>query len=538
MTSRIRRLPTPISGVVRHQLLLSTQRPAATPQTSTSCSLPPAVLSNKPAQRYNHQHRSYFSTAAHLHALPPTFLTNLQSDLPQLSISTNVYDLESHGKGESFHPTARPDAVLTPTNTQEVVTILNHCLEHKVPVIPFGVGTSLEGHVAAIEGGISLDMSQFINIDLPTDGQLADAYVKVGTGVTRLALNDALRHTGMQFMVDPGADATIGGMVACGASGTAAVKYGTMRDNVLGLECVLADGTVAQCGTNALKSSAGYDLVGLMTGSEGTLGVITSVTVKLHPIPANVTAAVCCFETLHDAAEAVSTILMCGVPVERCELLDVSSIGAFNRYAMSHGYEGGDMELKPTLFLEFSGPSEAAVDEQVQMTQSICSDDYGAADFRFTSNESERKHLWSARHKLYYASINSRPGAKSALVTDACVPLSKFADLVTATAEDVKTEDVVGFNFGHAGDGNFHCILPLCEDDGKDYLERVHRVNDNLIQRTIEAGGTCTGEHGIGYGKMKYLPKQYGEGGVEFMRKIKKAIDPANIMNPGKIVEV
>ena len=537
MASRIRRLPTPISGVVRHQLLLSTQRPAVTPHTTTSCSSRHAALSDQPAQRSNHQHRPYSSTA-HLHALPPTFLTSLQSDLPQLSISTNTYDLESHGKGESFHPTARPDAVLAPTNTQEVVTILNHCLEHHVPVIPFGVGTSLEGHVAAIEGGISLDMSQFTNIDLPTDGQLVDAHVKVGAGVTRLALNDALRHTGLQFMVDPGADATIGGMVACGASGTAAVKYGTMRDNVLGLECVLADGTVAQCGTNALKSSAGYDLVGLMTGSEGTLGVITSVTVRLHPIPNNVTAAVCCFETLHDAAEAVSTILMCGVPVERCELLDVSSIGAFNRYARSHGYEGGDMDLKPTLFLEFSGPSEAAVDEQVQMTQSICSDDYGAADFRFTSNESERKHLWSARHKLYYASINSRPGAKSALVTDACVPLSKFADVVTATAEDVKTEDVVGFNFGHAGDGNFHCILPLCDDDNEDYLERVHRVNDNLIRRTIGAGGTCTGEHGIGYGKMKYLPKQYGEGGVEFMRKIKKAIDPTNIMNPGKIVKV
>ena len=407
-----------------------------------------------------------------------------------------------------------------------------------MPVIPFGVGTSLEGHVAAINGGISLDMSRFTSIDLPTDDQLIDAHVRVGAGVTRLALNDALRHTGLQFMVDPGADATIGGMVACGASGTAAVKYGTMRENVLGLECVLADGAIAKCGTNALKSSAGYDLVGLMTGSEGTLGVITSVTVKLHPIPTNVVGAVCCFETLHDAAEAVSTILLCGVPVERCELLDVSSIEAFNRYAATHGYEGGDMELKSTLFLEFSGVSAAAVDEQVQMTQSICRQDYGAADFRFTSNESERKHLWSARHKLYYAAINSRPGAKSALVTDACVPLSKFADLVTATAEDVKTEDVVGFNFGHAGDGNFHCILPLCEDDSEDYLARVHRVNDNLIRRTIEAGGTCTGEHGVGYGKMKYLPKQYGQGGVEFMRKIKKAIDPTNIMNPGKIVEL
>lgn len=466
--------------------------------------------------------------------LPPTFLDDLKTDLPGLEISTNAYDLELHGKGESFHPTERPDAVLTPTTTDDVITVIRHCLDQQVPIIPFGVGTSLEGHVAAVNGGVSLDMSSFDTIDLPDE--LQDGYVKVGAGVTRLRLNEALRHTGMQFMVDPGADATIGGMVACGASGTAAVKYGTMRENILGLTCVLPDATVAKCGTTALKSSAGYDLVGLMTGSEGTLGVITDVTVKLHPIPENVTAAVCSFDNLHDAAAAVSTILMCGVPVERCELLDVSSIGAFNNYAKSHGYEGGDMDLKPTLFLEFSGPSPAAVEEQVQMTQSICTDDYGGSDFQYTNNESERKHLWGARHKLYYAAINSRPGAKSALVTDACVPLSKFADLVTATAEDVQTLDVVGFSFGHAGDGNFHIILPLCDDDTDDYMDRIHEVNDNLIQRTIEAGGTCTGEHGVGYGKMGYLEKQYGGGGVKFMRKIKLALDPCNIMNPGKVV--
>jgi D-lactate dehydrogenase (cytochrome) len=298
---------------------------------------------------------------------------------------------------------------------------------------------------------------------------------------------------------------------------------------------------VARCGTNARKSSAGYDLVGLMTGSEGTLGVITSVTVRLHPVPDHVMAAVCTFGSLHEAAEAVSAMLLCSVPLERCELLDAASIGAFNRYAQSQAGEGEDhldLDLTPTLFLEFSGPSEGAVEEQVQMAQSICSDDFGAAGFRFARTEQERKRLWSARHSLYYAAIHSRPGAQSALVTDACVPLSRFADLVTETAEDVRGENVVGFNFGHAGDGNFHCILPLCQDDPDEYLERVHRVNDNLIRRTIEVGGTCTGEHGVGYGKMKYLPQQYGDGGVEFMRRIKKAIDPMNIMNPGKIVEV
>ena len=278
-----------------------------------------------------------------------------------------------------------------------------------------------------------------------------------------------------------------------------------------------------------------------MTGSEGTLGVITSVTVKLHPIPTHVTAAVGCFPTLHDAAAAVATILMCGIPVERCELLDAASIGAFNRYAASHGYDGGvggDMDHQPTLFLEFSGPSELAVEEQVDLAQSICADDHGAGSFRRTADETERRRLWAARHQLYYAAVHSRPGAGAALVTDACVPLGRFAELVAATAADVEKEDVVGFSFGHAGDGNFHCILPLRDDDAGEYLERVHRVNDNLIRRTIAAGGTCTGEHGVGYGKMKYLPRQYGEGGVELMRRIKRAIDPANIMNPGKIVEV
>lgn len=349
----------------------------------------------------------------------------------------------------------------------------------------------------------------------------------------------------MQFMVDPGADATIGGMVACGASGTSAVRYGTMRENILALACVLPDGTVATCGTKARKSSAGYDLVGLMTGSEGTLGIITSVTVKLHPIPQHSTAAVCAFDSLHDAAQAVSTILMCSIPVERCELLDVSSIDAFNKYAPDHGYKGQEkMERKATVFLEFAGPSHQAVEEQVQTAQAICTEDFGGSNFRFTHNESERKGLWSARHSLYYASLGMRPndggdGAqKSAFITDACVPLSKFADLITATAEDVKELGVLGFIFGHAGDGNFHCILPLVKDDPAEYVAKVHTVNDNLIRRTMEAGGTCTGEHGVGYGKMKYLEMQYGKGGVDFMRKIKTSLDPKNIMNPGKIISL
>ena len=338
-------------------------------------------------------------------------------------------------------------------------------------------------------------------------------------------------------MVDPGADASIGGMVVCGASGTTAVKYGTMRENILGLECVLADGTIANCGTKALKSSAGYDLTGLMTGSEGTLGIITKVTVKLHPIPEHVTAAVCTFDSLHQAADAVATIKMSSIPVERCELLDESSVAAFRKYAASseHREEAAADGDKPTLFLEFTGSSEAAVREQVALAESIC-DDLGGSNFKFNTDEEERKALWSARHKLYYASLALRPGATGAVLTDACVPLSKFADIITATAEDVKEMGVVGPCFGHAGDGNFHCILPLVEGDSDEYVAKLHQINDNLIRRTIEAGGTCTGEHGVGYGKIKYLQEQYGAGAVTMMAMIKKGLDPNNIMNPGKIV--
>lgn len=497
---------------------------------------PAALRVRQPSSGGTHVRQITREYRQHQEPLPSTFLDKLLTEVPGLEISVNPYDLESHGKGESYHACDRPEAVLFPSTTQDVATILRCCSEDMVPLIPYGAGTSLEGHVGAIRGGVSLDMAKFDDIDLPDDSILEDCNIRVGAGVTRQRLNDALRHSGMQFMVDPGADATLGGMVACGASGTAAVKYGTMRENTLALECVLPDGTVAVCGTNALKNSAGYDLVGLMTGSEGTLGVITSVVVKLHPIPDNVTAAVCAFETLHEAAEAVVTILTMGIPVERCELLDASSIEAFNRYGKSHGYDGGEMEVKPTLFLEFSGPSPKAVEDQVEIAQSICTDDFGASNFVFTKEEEQRKALWSARHKLYYASINSRKGAKSALVTDACVPLSKLADLITATAADLKDLDVVGVNFGHAGDGNFHCILPIMDSDSDEYMSRIHLVNSNLIERTIDAGGTCTGEHGVGYGKKQYLVKQYGEGGVDFMRRIKIGIDPNNIMNPGKVV--
>ncbi|KAL7517911.1 hypothetical protein ACHAWX_002786 [Stephanocyclus meneghinianus] len=361
--------------------------------------------------------------------------------------------------------------------------------------------------------------------------------------------------------------------IACGASGTAAVKYGTMRENVLALTAVLpptkilsshsaafsdiARPDIVHCGSTALKSSAGYNLTALLTGSEGTLGIITDCTVKLHPIHNNVIAAVCAFDDLHTAAEAVTTIRMMGIPVSRIELLDEMSVHAFNKSLQcterSEASKEKDsklqlqpMELKPTLFMEFSAHSEEAVLEDLSAAQIICVDDFDGTNFVSASDEETRQALWVARHRLYYSSIALRSGdgeqegatPRSTLLTDACVPLSHFADILSATARDVKELGVVGPCFGHAGDGNFHCIMPMVESDTEDYRKRVFQVNENLIRRVISVGGTCTGEHGVGYGKKKYLERMYGKGGIQLMTSVKKALDPWNVMNPGKIVDV
>jgi D-lactate dehydrogenase (cytochrome) len=480
----------------------------------------------------------------------PDIYAALQVKLPHVAFTTNIYERNRHGKGESHHPTAAPDVVVTPTSTEDIRIIVQHCVEHRIPIIPFGVGTSVEGHVAALFGGLSLDTTLLQTIEIPDiyGETIPDQMATVGAGVTRKTLNEALRYTGMQFSVDPGADATIGGMVATGASGTTAVRHGTMRENILALECVLpdAEATVVRAGTHALKSSAGYDLVSLMCGSEGTLGVITSVTVKLQPIPEHVVAAVCVFDSLTDAAQAVAAIKLAEIPITRCELLDASSVQAFNAYSSNMDSKNDDtssttkkskaMQVKPTLFLEFQGSSRVSLDEQVSMTESIFVNDFGGSHFDFTSDEQERRALWSARHDLLYATIALRPGATTAFITDACVPLSHFAHLIAATAKDVEEKGIVGPCFGHAGDGNLHCILPLLEDESNEYLAKVHQVNENLMERTLSAGGTCTGEHGVGYGKIKYLERQYGPGATIMMQMIKKGLDPYNIMNPGKVV--
>jgi len=490
-----------------------------------------------------------FASSSSEHQLPPSshppldlHLDDLVAALPQVEVSTNSYELELHGHGESYHPTAMPDVVLKPKTAKDVALILQHATKFHLPVIPYGAGTSGEGEINAIHGGISLDMAEFKNIDIaesPSDDSIADPYAVVGAGVTRKQLNQALRHTGMQFVVDPGADATLGGMVATSASGTTTVRYGGMRENILALECVVPPKTpdepalIIQVGTKALKNSAGYDLVSLFCGSEGTLGVITSVTVKLHPIPEHVVAATCQFESLYQAASAVAMLkLCCHGGLTRCELLDSSAVQAFNAY----NHENPDIAVKPTLFLEFQGHSDTFLDEMINMTENICVQDYGGSSFDCASAEEDRHALWSARHSLLYASLAMRPGATGAIITDACVPLSKFAELIDQTAADVKEKGVVGPCFGHAADGNFHVILPVKDDDTDEDMEILHGINDRLIDRTLAVGGTCTGEHGIGYGKMVYLKRQYGQGGLDVMVAVKASLDPHNIMNPGKVV--
>lgn len=461
-----------------------------------------------------------------------------------MKFNYNRYDLERHGKGESYHPCRPPDVVVTPTSVSDVQAIVKFCFDASIPIIPFGAGTSVEGHVCALYGGVCMDMTAFQSIQLPEISDAAssssvtvpDLYAVVGAGVTRKQLNQALRHSGLQFSVDPGADATLGGMVATGASGTTTIKYGGMRENLLELECVIADrdASVVRCGTKALKNSAGYDLVSLFCGSEGTLGVITQCTVKLHPLPEYIVAATCQFDSLYSAAEVVSILrLTCSGLLSRCELLDSASVKAFNSYNKSNS--SLMLNPKPTLFLEFQGPSPSVLDELIESTSAICKD-LGGSSFAFASAEEERNNLWSARHTLYYASIAYRVGATGAIVTDCCVPLSKFAELIDATARDVEAHGVVGPCFGHAGDGNLHCILPVRDDDSEEYHDKLRSIQSHLIQRTLEAGGTCTGEHGIGYGKIAYLERQYGSGAVRAMAAIKRALDPANIMNPGKVV--
>ena len=438
-------------------------------------------------------------------------------------VSTSESVREHHSHGESWHAPGLPDAVAFPTSTEEVAAIVRLCAEHRTPIVPFGMGSSLEGHVNAIHGGVSIDMTRMTRVlRLSTE----DLDIGVEAGLTRLKLDAHLKNTGLMFPIDPGADATIGGMAATRASGTTAVRYGTMKDNVLGLTVVLADGQVIKTGGRARKSSSGYDLTRLFVGSEGTLGVITELTLRLYGRPEAVRAAVCPFESMAGAANTVIQTIQLGIPVARIEIIDEVQLQVVNAYSKT------DYPLAPTLFFEFHGTSEVDVEDQIRAVEEIARE-HGAKGFKWASSLEDRHVLWQARHNAYYAAVASRPGAR-AWTTDICVPISHLAECILETQQDLKEANVSALLVGHAGDGNFHLIIMLNPDDPQEFATDT-RISERLVERALKFGGTCSGEHGVGFGKLKYLAAEHGAA-LDVMRAIKRAIDPNNLMNPGKLI--
>ncbi len=440
------------------------------------------------------------------------------------NLSTAQAVREQHGHTMTWHENLPPDAVVFAQSVDDVAEVVKICAAHRVPVIAFGTGTSLEGHVNAPLGGVSIDTSQMNRI-LAIHPEDLDCVVE--PGVTREQLNSDLRDTGLFFPIDPGANASIGGMTATRASGTNAVRYGTMKDNVMAVTAVLADGSIIKTGTRAKKSSAGYDLTRLMVGSEGTLGIITDITLKLYGIPEAISGGVCPFDTLEGACNAVISTIQCGIPVARIELLDEVQVGAINEYAKM------SMRVTPTLFLEFHG-SEAGVAEQSELFGEIAAE-YGGGPFEWTSNTEERTRLWKARHEAYYSVMHLRPGAEG-VASDVCVPISRLAECILATKEDIEANGFIAPIVGHVGDGNFH-VSVMVDKESEQEQKAVDGFLRRLVERAIAMDGTCTGEHGVGTGKMKYLDAELG-GAVDVMRTIKQALDPLNILNPGKIIRV
>ncbi|MDD2882584.1 MAG: FAD-linked oxidase C-terminal domain-containing protein [Rhodoferax sp.] len=457
-------------------------------------------------------------------AVPPALLDALLARFGT-QFSTALVVREQHGRDESAFSVPPPAAVVFVQNTQDVADAVKLAAQFKVPVIPFGVGSSLEGHLLAVQGGISLDVSR-MNEVLRIDAN--DLTVTVQPGVTRKQLNEAVKSTGLFFPIDPGADATLGGMSATRASGTNAVRYGTMRENVLALEVVTAQGEVIRTGTRAKKSSAGYDLTRLMVGSEGTLGVITEVTVKLYPLPEAVMAATCSFDSLADAVNTTIQIIQLGIPIARCELLDANTIRMVNAHSKLSLREGA------MLLMEFHG-SPASVQEQVEIVQELAADQ-GGQTFEWAATPEERTRLWTARHNAYFAGIQSRPGCK-AITTDTCVPISHLADALLDSVTEAEQSGLTYFLVGHVGDGNFHMGY-LIDPDIPQERDTAEQLNHQLVQRALKLGGTCTGEHGVGLHKMGFLVEETGSGAVAMMRSIKQALDPDNIMNPGKIFTI
>ena len=430
---------------------------------------------------------------------------------------------EQHGHDETYHAGAPPDGVAFPVSTEEVSAIVGICAPRGVPVIAYGTGTSLEGHVAALRGGITLNLMQ-MNAVLEVNAPDLDCLVQAG--VTRKQLSAELRDTGLFFPIDPGADASIGGMAATRASGTNAVRYGTMRENVMGLTVVLADGRVIRTGGRARKSSSGYDLTRLFVGSEGTLGVITEIRLRLHGIPEAISSAVCAFPTIEQAVDTVITTIQAGVPVARIELLDEVQMEACIRFSKLEQYR-----VAPTLFFEFHG-STAGVAEQVEIVEAIAGE-HGGADFQWASRTEDRNRLWQARHDAFYAALALRPGGKG-IVSDVCVPISRLAECITTAKREISASRLLAPLVGHVGDGNFHLVF-IVDPEDQDEIARAKQVGRRLVEQALALGGTCSGEHGVGQGKIGYLAAEHGDG-VQVMRAIKQALDPHDIMNPGKIV--
>mgnify|MGYP001806298717 CR=1 FL=1 len=453
--------------------------------------------------------------------LAPGLLATLR-DLLGPRLSTSAADRAHHGRDESYHPVRPPDAVVRPLNTEEVQAIVRACAAHRTPIIPFGAGTSLEGHVGAVAGGVCIDMSG-MNAILEVRPDDSDATVQAG--VTRKQLNAHLRDTGLFFAVDPGADATLGGMASTRASGTMALRYGTMRETVLNLSVVLSDGSVIRTGTRARKSSAGYDLTRLFVGSEGTLGVVTEVTVRLFGQPEATLVAVCPFATVDGAVRTVIEATQLGLGLARMELMNVNALRAVNAHAKL------TLAEVPTLFLEFHG-TPAGVAEQAE-TFGALAEANGGAGMQWANDPAERTKLWQARHDMHYAVLAQRPGAKG-WGTDVCVPISRLAECIVETQAELDRASFFTALLGHVGDGNFHCGFLIDPDDPAERAE-AEALNERLVMRAIGMGGTCTGEHGIGVGKRKFLRAEHGDA-VDAMRRVKLAFDPLGIMNPGKVL--
>jgi D-lactate dehydrogenase (cytochrome) len=458
----------------------------------------------------------------HAREVPTAFLDALQARFGA-QCSTALVVREQHGRDESaFTHVPPPAAVVFAESTADVADAVRLCAEYRVPVIPFGVGSSLEGHLLAVHGGISIDVSR-MNQVLHIHAE--DLTATVQPGVTRKQLNEAVRSAGLFFPIDPGADASIGGMAATRASGTNAVRYGTMRENVLALEVVTARGEVIRTGSRARKSSAGYDLTRLLVGSEGTLGIMTEVTVRLYPLPEAISAAICSFPSIEAAVRTTIAIIQMGIPIARCELLDGGTVKMVNAYAKL------GLREEPMLLMEFHG-SPTGVQEQAELVQEIAGE-HGGQAFEWATTPEERTRLWTARHNAYFAAIQSKPGCR-AISTDTCVPISRLADCLLDSVAEADASGLPYFLVGHVGDGNFHFGY-LIDPDNPQERQTAEALNDRLVHRALALEGTCTGEHGVGLHKMGFLRDEAGEGAIEMMRTLKRALDPDNILNPGKI---